>query len=111
MKCGMTRKDSMKISIETYIIGEFPIKVFLDTYAYRACPMFQWEMCYVMGLMKKEIINVWPWMEPYIKISCEKTQKCMFQGWENTESECNLPWAGNRVFKSKIYTPGENSNG
>ena len=87
--------------VETYIICEYPIKTFLDLYAYRSCPMFQWEIVYIIEQMKKEVLRVFPWMEPYIITSCEKTKKCMFQGWESTE-DCDKLWAGNRDFKSKV---------
>lgn len=93
------------IGIETYIIAEYPLKTFLDTYAYRACPMFQWEMVFVFREMKKLVVEKFPWMEEHIKISCERTKRCMFQGWEETESQCNFPWAGDRIFQSKIFTP------
>lgn len=95
---------SCPVGLETYIIGEFPLKVFLDTYAYRGCPMFQWEITFVFQEMKRQLIEKLPFLEPYIKISCEKTHKCMFQGWENTEKYCSFPWAGDRVFKSEHFT-------
>lgn len=101
------------IGIETYIICEYPLKTFIDTYGYRACSMFQWEILYVFRKMKEELVKVHPWMKPYIKISCEKTQKCMFQGWEDTAEQCDggkiggeaFPWVKNRVFKSKHFKP------
>jgi thymidylate synthase (FAD) len=95
---------AVPVGIETYIVAEYPIKVFLDTFAYRACPMFQWEMVEVMQRMASEVLILWPWMEPYIKISCEKTHKCMFQGFEETEEQCEFEWAGDRVFKSEHFS-------
>lgn len=91
------------IGLETYIIAEFPLKTFLDTYAYRACPMFQWEITYVFLEMKKLLVEKLPFLESYIKISCEKNHKCTFQGWENTDGVCSFPWNAERVFKSEHF--------
>jgi thymidylate synthase (FAD) len=91
------------VGLETYIIGEFPLKVFMDTYAYRGCPMFQWEITFVFDAMKRLLIEKLPFLKEHIKISCEKTKKCMFQGWEDTNG-CNFPWSGDRVFKSKHFS-------
>jgi flavin-dependent thymidylate synthase len=98
------------IGLETYIIGEFPIKVFLDTYAYRACPLFQWEITYVFREMKKEVIKIFPWMNDYIKISCEKNHKCMFQGWEKPEEYCDFEWAGDRIYNPNLKEIFKNEN-
>lgn len=95
---------AVPVGIETYIIAEYPLKVFIDTYAYRACPLFQWEITHVFKLMKAELIKKLPFLEPYIKISCEKTKKCMFQGFESTEDYCDFPWAGDRVYNPDINT-------
>lgn len=109
-KTGVPFQDARfacPIGIETYIIAEFPLKTFLDTYAYRACPMFQWEISHVFKEMRKELVRVLPFLEPYIKLTCEKTHKCMFQGWESTEGACEFPWNKDRVFKSEKFTTGE----
>lgn len=89
---------------ETYIICEYPLGVFLNTYSYRACPMFQWGINGVFKLMRIELLKKFPWIEPYIKISCEKIKKCTFQGWENTDGVCEFPWNKTRVFKSKTFS-------
>jgi len=78
---------------ETYILCEYPIREFLNVYAYRACSMFQWEIMTVMRLMKQELVAAHPWIEKYVKITCEKTKVCEFQGWERVEGHCELPWA------------------
>ena len=57
----------------TDIVCHYPLRTFLDTYAYRACSMFMWEHAYVMRVMGKLLSNAHPMLEPYIKISCEKT--------------------------------------
>ena len=86
---------------ETYILLEYPLREFLNVYAYRACYMFQWEIGEVMRQAKAVLTEVHPWLEPYIKISCEKPQKCTFQGWEEVEGHCPLPWAkeDNRTYR------------
>ncbi len=95
---------------ETYIICEYPLGVWLNTYSYRACPMFQWGINGVFKLMAKELLDKFPWLEPYVKISCEKIKKCTFQGWEETDGVCEFSWNKTRVFKSEIFgkeTPDE----
>lgn len=96
------------IGTETYIVAEFPLKVFMDTYAYRACPMMLWENTFVFREMRKQLLEKLPFLEPFIKITCEKTKKCMFQGWESTDGACDFEWNRERVFKSKFFTPEGN---
>jgi flavin-dependent thymidylate synthase len=86
---------------ETYIQCEYPLRTFLETYAYRGCVMFQWEHVYVMREMRRLLVEAHPWLDPYVKISCEKIKKCTFQGWERIEDHCDFPWAQeeNRVYK------------
>lgn len=92
------------VGLQTYIVAEFPLKTFIDTYAYRACPMFQWEITYVFREMKRLLVEKLPFLDQYIKISCEKNKKCTFQGWESTEAVCDFPWNAERVFKSEHFT-------
>lgn len=86
---------------ETYIICEYPLREFLATYAYRACVMFNWQIVHCFRTMGDLLKQAHPWLEPYIKISCEKIQKCTFQGWERVEGHCTFPWAteDNRVYQ------------
>lgn len=102
------------ISTETYIICEYPLSEFLNTYSYRACNMFYPETVALFRMMRDKLLEKCPWLEPHIKISCEKTKsditvngallphKCTYQGWERVEGECNFPWAleVNRTYKS-----------
>jgi flavin-dependent thymidylate synthase len=98
------------IATETYIICEYPLSEFLNTYAYRACSMFYPETVALFRLMGQKLIEKCPWLEPMIKISCEKTggginglpHRCTYQGWEVVEGQCTFPWAleDNRVYKS-----------
>ena len=86
-----------------FILCEYPLKVFMDTYAYRACVMFQEELVYVTQKMGELLIEAHPYLEPFIKISCEKIHKCTFQGPERVEETCSFPWAreDNRVYRQK----------
>lgn len=114
----------------TYILCEYPVREFLNVYAYRACSMFQWEICHTVREMGRRLVEAHPWMEPYVKISCEKTHgaldgylandkmrpantplpdpkegwahTCTFQGWEQVDEQCDFPWARetNRQFRS-----------
>lgn len=110
-----------------YIMLEYPVREFLAVYAYRACSMFQWEIVSVMRKCREVLIAAHPWMEPYVKISCEKTKgaldapiditghpsrgepnyshHCTFQGWEKVDEQCDFPWARetNRVFRSERH--------
>lgn len=56
-----------------FILLEYPVREFLNVYAYRACSMFQWEIVDVMRKCREVLIEAHPWLEPYVKISCEKT--------------------------------------
>lgn len=105
-----------------FILLEYPIREFLNVYAYRACSMFQWEIVEVMRKAKQALVEAHPFMEPYVKISCERTgpavistgrqlpvvrdgrlvgepqtttveHHCTFQGWEDVEGQCDFPWA------------------
>lgn len=102
----------LPIGTETYIIASYPLKVFLDTYAYRACYMFYPEIVELFRLMKIALLEHCLWLEPYVKIGCEKTapregfaHQCTYQGWERVEGHCPFAWAveSNRVWKSKKY--------
>lgn len=105
-----------------FIMLEYPVREFLNVYAYRGCSMFQWEIVQVMREARRVLVEAHPWLEPYVKISCEKTgpavvdieigtdsvqrgrqvaHHCTFQGWEDVEGQCDFPWAKQeaRTFK------------
>jgi flavin-dependent thymidylate synthase len=107
-----------------FILLEYPVREFLNVYAYRACSMFQWEIVEVMRKARDVLIAEYPWLDPYIKISCEKTgpvlikgdievgrppetveHHCTFQGWEDVEGQCDFPWAKQeaRTFKPEFH--------
>lgn len=103
-----------------FILCEYPLRTFIETYAYRGCSMFQWEIVTVFRKMRELLVEAHPWMEPHVKISCEKTSgavdtkapggsllmpdqaahTCTYQGHENVDGQCDFPWArnGNRSF-------------
>lgn len=112
-----------------YIICEYPLREFINVFAYRGCSMFQWEIVSIMRAMRQILVAKYPFLEPYIKISCEKTHgardsrfeggpagyaegardhTCTFQGWEKVEGQCGFPWAreSNRQFTSNLHTIG-----
>lgn len=91
-----------------FIMLEYPVREFLNVYAYRACHMFQWEISAVMRECRKVLLEAHPWLEPYVKITCEKTGICEFQGWEKVEGQCTLPMAreDNRRFKPEHHRIG-----
>lgn len=59
-----------------YIVCEYSIREFLAVYAYRACSMFMWEMVGAMRKMGELLAEAHPFLEPYIKISCQKGSLC-----------------------------------
>jgi hypothetical protein len=93
--------------------------------------MFQWEIVDVMRKCREVLVDAHPFMEPYVKISCEKTgpatisasavelgmpglggrgvkqveHHCTFQGWEDVEGQCDFPWAKHeaRTFKPEFH--------
>lgn len=88
-----------------YIMCEYSVREFMNVFAYRGCSMFSWEIVHVAREMRRLLVEAHPWLEPYIKISCEKSQKCTFQGWEQVEGQCDFDWAkeSNRTFISKRH--------
>jgi thymidylate synthase (FAD) len=102
---GVSYQDArfiLPIGTETYIMCEYPVREFLAVYAYRACSMFQWEICHTVRQMGSLLAQAHPWLAPYIKISCEGPKKCTFQGWEDVEKGCDFPWAH---WEDRVYKP------
>jgi thymidylate synthase ThyX len=113
-----------------FITMEYPLREFINVYAYRGCYMFQWEINSIMHACRDILVGRYPWLEPYIKISCEKTKgaldikpdanlapsfdreaiahHCTFQGWEQVEGQCPFAWAreSNRSFRSQHHEIG-----
>lgn len=88
---------------DNYIMCEYTLREFINVFAYRGCSMFSWEIVHVMREMRRVLLERAPWLEPYIKISCEKVQRCTFQGWEQPEGQCDFPWVGDRTFKPEFH--------
>ena len=102
-----------------YIMMEYPLREFINVYAYRGCWMFQWEIVSIMHMCRDLLVERYPYLEPYIKISCETTRgsldalsvsiqedhHCTFQGWESVEGQCPFSWARetNRKFRSEHH--------
>lgn len=132
---GVSYQDARYIlpeGTENFILCEYSLAEFIAVYSYRACSMFQWEIVSVMRKMREVLIEKHPWLDPYVKISCEKTHgakdapsgdywdvhkdaefnkyaaahTCTFQGWEEVEGQCDFPWAreSNRQFKSEKHS-------
>lgn len=102
----------LPIATETYVVAAYPLKVWLDTYSYRACWMFYPEIVALFQRMRECLIEKCPWLDPFIKISCERTapknglaHQCTYQGWDVVEGQCPLSWAkeDNRVWKSSKF--------
>jgi thymidylate synthase (FAD) len=87
----------------TFIYCEYSLRTFLEMYAYRACVMFQEELVWITREMGRILIENHPYLEPFIKISCETRHMCTFQGPERVEETCDLPWAleSKRVYRQQ----------
>jgi thymidylate synthase ThyX len=127
---GVSYQDARFILPEgttSYIMMEYPLREFMNVYAYRGCYMFQWEIVSIMHTCRDLLVSKYPFLDPYIKISCEKTKgaldgvasgkypsvaeeeglthHCTFQGWESVEGQCPFAWAreSNRSFRSEHH--------
>jgi hypothetical protein len=76
-----------------FILCEYSLRTFIETYAYRGCVMFQSEMVWVFRAMRQLLVQQHPYLEQVIKISCEPIHKCTFHGAESVEGTCPFPWA------------------
>jgi thymidylate synthase ThyX len=89
---GVSYQDARYILPEgttNYILCEYSIREFIAMFEYRGCSMFQWEMVACARSMRSALLEAHPFLEPYIKISCEKTgplcESCGGTGiWEPT---------------------------
>lgn len=125
---GISYQDARYVLLEgtdNYIMCEYSVREFLNVFDYRGCSMFSWEIVSVMRQMRTKLIEAHPWLEPFVKISCERTppsvvvnyhgpgrderetfeHKCTFQGWESVEGQCPFSWAKerNRTFQPKLH--------
>jgi thymidylate synthase ThyX len=132
-KADISYQDSRFIlpeGTDNYIMMEYPLREFINVYAYRGCFMFQWEINSIMHMCRELLVARYSFLEPYIKISCEKTKgalddnfeteqgtfvsdeayshHCTFQGWEQVEGQCPFAWAreSNRAFRSDHHEIG-----
>lgn len=84
---------------DNFILLEYPVREFLNLYAYRGCSMFQWEIVDVMRKCRAALIEAHPWMEPHVKISCERTGPAKIR--MNKEEEAQLAKVGMSDWKSE----------
>ena len=85
-----------------FILCEYDMRTFIETYAYRGCVMFQDEYVFTMHAMRALLVESHPYLESHIKISCEKSHRCTYQGSERVEGSCGLPWAKEAL---RLYQP------
>lgn len=88
---------------DNYILCEYTLREFINVFAYRGCSMFSWEIVHVMREMRERLLAEAPWLEPYVKISCEKAKRCTFQGWEQPVNQCDFPWVEQRTFVPEYH--------
>jgi len=75
---GVSYQDARYILPEgttNYILCEYTVREFIAVFAYRGCSMFLWEMVQYAREARRIVIEAHPFLEPYIKISCEKPIK------------------------------------
>lgn len=80
---GISYQDARYILPEgttNYILCEYPLGEFIKMFAYRGCSMFQWEMVHAAREMRRVLLEEHPFLEPYVKISCEKGALCEYCG-------------------------------
>lgn len=92
-----------------FILCEYSLRTFKETYAYRGCVMFQDEYVKTIRAMRALLIESHPYLAKHIQISCEPVHRCTYQGRERIEDACDLPWAieKDRAFKPKMYLGDE----
>lgn len=85
---GVSYQDARYILPEgtvNYIQCEYTVREFLNVFAYRGCSMFLWEMVWIQREMRRLLLEAHPFLEPHVKISCEKTgaecHMCHGSGW------------------------------
>jgi hypothetical protein len=105
---NVTYEDARYILPEgttNFILCEYSLRVFIETYAYRGCVMFMDEYVAVIRAMRQLLIDKHPYLAKHIVISCEKIHKCTFQGRETVEETCTFPWAKEelRLFRPSRY--------
>ena len=111
---GVPMEDARYISpvgIETYIIARFPANIFLQVYAQRACPMMEWQICWVVRQMKKLVHAVWPEVAQFAKVPCQRPggQCNMILCKEQDAKElCEFPWAHERTSVDTKVNETEN---
>lgn len=73
---GISYQDARYALMEStnnYIMLEYPVREFLNVFAYRGCSMFSWEIVSVMRKCRMLLLEKYPWLKKHIKIGCEKT--------------------------------------
>lgn len=73
---GVSYQDARFALLEgttNFILWEGSLREFMNVYAYRACSMFQWEIMHVFREMGRVLVEAHPYLDKYVKISCEKT--------------------------------------
>lgn len=92
-----------------FILCEYSLRTFIETYAYRGCVMFQDEYVATIRAMRDLLVGRHPYLAKHVVISCEKQRKCTYQGRERVEGSCAFPWAreDNRTFKPAMYLGDE----
>lgn len=109
-EAGVSYQDAryiLPIGTETYIMCEYSVREFLAVYAYRACSMFQWEICHTVRQMGAILSEAYPWLAPYIKISCQDgvCRECAGFGWYTVEWGNVHP--SDAIWSRVIGTPSE----
>lgn len=92
-----------------FILCEYSLRTFIETYAYRGCVMFQDEYVAVIRAMRKLLVDAHPYLDKHVLISCQKQERCTYQGRERVDESCDFPWAKEslRLFRPNTYLGDE----
>ena len=81
---GMPPQDARNVlpnGVLTSIIAKFNLRTLHDMALVRLCTRVQDEYQNVFREMKARVVEVYPWAEPFIRVSCAQTGICVFQNY------------------------------
>jgi flavin-dependent thymidylate synthase len=85
IKIGANPQDArglLPTNVCTNIIGKFSLRTLHDMAKTRLCTRTQGEYQDVFRAMRKEIILVHPWAEPFIRVACAADGVCQFPNFK-----------------------------
>jgi flavin-dependent thymidylate synthase len=103
---------------ETYILCEYSVREFMNMYSYRGCSMFLWEHVSVVREMRRILVEEYPWLDPYVRISCQTSETCelcdgtgIIDDDEGPPFTCGLCGGGGKLGGKCTFQGWENVEG